>query len=107
MPCEGAQQTEAESLRTGAGDDEAAISGRRGDRQVGLRGSRPAMDPLIAILVVAYIILGFGIAYSTSVEITIDGPVTMFLIIRALLSGCLLLGAKSPGPDSAAACAQW
>jgi len=44
------------------------------------------MDPLIAILVVAYIILGFGIAYSTSVEITIDGPVTMFLIIRALLS---------------------
>ena len=41
------------------------------------------MDPLIGILVAIYVVLGFCIAYSTSVEITLDGPVEMVLTIGA------------------------
>eukprot|EP01043_Picozoa_sp_COSAG02_P026382 COSAG02_NODE_1519_length_12168_cov_5.127682_8_plen_44_part_00 len=41
------------------------------------------MDPLIGILVAIYVVLGFCIAYSTSVEITMDGPVEMMLTIGA------------------------
>lgn len=41
------------------------------------------MDPLIGILVTIYLVLGFCIAYSTSVEITMDGPVEMLLTLSA------------------------
>jgi hypothetical protein len=44
---------------------------------------RAKMDPLIGILVTIYLVLGFCIAYSTSVEITMDGPLVMLLIIGA------------------------